>query len=300
MSLQTRLGAFITAVGADIKTLKSYVLPATSSATEPAEGEKISWKRQADGSVVAELRAKTNIDASGTPGKTGLIELLARSKQGGDAGFKRSQINLSAADENGTLADLYIQNAPYLLGAGNPKRRAVIGMTSDDGSQWLERTLLGSDGSGDIPTPNQKAALVGERNAQPSWNYGIDGYHPLPSVRNRYLTEANQRVLWWDIPASGGGTVDFWPSDGYWLVKAFYGFQYDSNLVATAMIACARSTFDGATRQLSIRDQWTPSSNVSCTFSIVNQSTVNGVIRATSSHGNCRIIAQDIRGQNQV
>lgn len=257
------------------------------------ETGKVRWTRAADGALIAEHVVATTAGAD----KAATLTETASA-----AGTGKGEILLQALGAVGS-ARVRLKNDP----TATPKRVVNIEITDESGTVNQVKKMFASDGTSDylmgddsrLPSADQKAAMVGERVSQPSWNYGTDGYHPLPSNRNRYLAESDRRVLWWDIPAVGGGTVDFWPSDGYWLVKAVYGFHYDSNLVATMLLGCARATHDGVTRLASIRDQWSVGTNVSCTFAVLNNNTVNAVIRATSSHGNCRIIAQDMRGQYQ-
>lgn len=159
-----------------------------------------------------------------------------------------------------------------------------------NGVSWDELASL------QLPTAGEKAALA-TRLGGPSWNVPGLGYQPPPGSGNRYLAEVDRAIKFYDIPSAGGGTVDFWPGDGYWMVKSVYGFHYDANLTSTALIGCVRGTFDGATRRISIRDQWTAAYNVSVTFSVVNPDTTSAVIRATASHGNTRIFLWEYRGQ---
>lgn len=158
---------------------------------------------------------------------------------------------------------------------------------SSDATKW-DFILFG-------PNATQKNALPGRGPgiSGPSWSMPGVGYNPPPGDLNRYLAESDRKALWWDLPS--GGTLDFWPGDGYWLVKAYYGYHYDADMNGFASVYCARYTSDGATRHISIRDQYSPAINTTVVFSVVNNNSLTGVIRAVASHGNTRIMAIDLR-----
>lgn len=88
MSLQTRLGAFIAAVGADIKALKA---PKVSGIARGQADSSIQWIKQSDGSLVAKADsyASTNIQSA---------EFM--SKQG-QAGASKTAMAILTAEEKG-------------------------------------------------------------------------------------------------------------------------------------------------------------------------------------------------------
>jgi hypothetical protein len=251
------------------------------------ENGYVRWNRAADGALIAEHVVSTAAGANKVATET--IRTSA-------AGTGKSEILLTAQGAVGS-ARVRATNDP----AATPKRKVSVEVTDESGTVTQIRDIYRSDGTSDflglddsrLPTVDQKAALAGMRATSPSWSYPLDGLAAAPKDHNRYLTEIDRKMFFVDLP--GGGSIDVWPNDGYWMVKGIYGYHYDANLCLTAMIACARATYDGATRRISIRDQWTPGTNVTASVAAINENTTSGVVRCTSSHGNTRFFFIDMR-----
>lgn len=147
MSLQTRLGAFITAVGADIKALKGprvfgTDVPDPTSIVQSATDNAVQWVRASDGAWVAKV----------DPYMSGLIQTLditSRAKTDG-----RSAAAVLRAEENGTYNDflgLYFGGEASSLEVfqGDSSGTEPKG-TIKARSGGIERLILASDGSSDF------------------------------------------------------------------------------------------------------------------------------------------------------
>lgn len=149
MSLQTRLGAFITAVGADIKTLTTDKLSKVSRPDEydnstglTTSGDKMQWKRLSNGAVVAQ----EFVQASDMGGGAVLGEDY-KSVRG--AGSQGAAMHLSAEDSAGTK---FSRLSVIDSGSGSPTARRTVraSLHADNNTTVLFRKILSSDGTSDF------------------------------------------------------------------------------------------------------------------------------------------------------
>lgn len=142
MSLQSRLAALITAIGADIKALQNNLgnrLPANETGT-PLDTERVGWRRTSDGALIAEIDAITTAGAD----RRGHVKVRGLS----DGSGERAQVDLEARSSNpSAVAMLFMQNAPY---SATRKRRASVQLTDDSGGITYTRDIFRSDGSSDF------------------------------------------------------------------------------------------------------------------------------------------------------
>lgn len=132
MSLQTRLAALVTAIGADIKALKTFVAAPTL-----LNAVKLRWNRT-DGSEGSTLQGSSNIVAGK---KHTYLEIVSNGEGGGEG-----RLDLLARAGDTGLAQFSVTSDPI---HPTMKRRADVVIQMEDGS-FKNLLLLGSNGISDF------------------------------------------------------------------------------------------------------------------------------------------------------
>lgn len=158
MSLQTRLAALVSAIGTDIKTLKTSVaqaakravlVPGTSSTVD--EDSAVVWKRASDGAYVA---YKHMNEQGSTPNRSAIAKDWVDAESGG-TGF-------ASYSHAARVAVGGFRRAASLTMSATPTLRSVLAQAENDAGTSFQRKIIDSAGRSDFIQKGTRMDLVNQ------------------------------------------------------------------------------------------------------------------------------------------